>query len=125
MLKFLKLDISDNLQSTLNLHEIEWLMQQPNTTFDRMPPILDCITGMEIMVVQNLNKTDHIVHGTQGTLYAILFPNNTEFTEMTDMDIQMDVRVPNKDPTYLLITVKNPKFKPWHGLPENVYPICK
>jgi len=96
-------------------------MQQPNTTFVRMPPILDCIIGMNIMIIQNINKHDKIVHGTIGTLYSLLFDPDTIFIVSTDECTGLQIRTPNKLPRYLLIEVEKPSFEPW--LPANVYPI--
>jgi len=100
-------------------------MQQPNTTFERMPPILDCIIGMHIMIIQNINKNDKIVHGTIGTLYSILFDPDTLFIVSTDESTGLQIRTPNKLPRYLLIELDKPSFAPWPGLPCNVYPIGK
>ena len=91
--------------------------------FDRIPPILDCIVGMNILITQNVNKNDQIIHGTIGKLYSILFERDTTFKCVTDKNSGVKVRIPNKKNLYLLIEVTNPKFEPWEGLLNNVYPI--
>ncbi len=97
--------------------EYEWLMKQPNSLYDRLPAILDFIIVMNIMVVQNINKSDHIIHGTYGRLEAVLFDESTIFKPVTDKYSKMKVRVPNKPPIYLLIQINNPTHKTWPNLP--------
>ena len=103
--------------------EYEWLMKQPNSLYDRLPAILDCIIGMNIMVVQNINKPDHIIHGTYGRLEAVLFEESTIFKVVIDKYSKMKVRVPNKPPLYLLIQIEQPTHKAWPNLSRDIYPI--
>ncbi len=57
--------------------EIKYLVQQPNSNFERMPAILDCVIGLDIMNIQSINKYDGIVHGITGKLNKIIFDTIT------------------------------------------------
>jgi hypothetical protein len=42
---------------------------------------------------------------------------------MLDKSSDMQVRIPNKRPLFVLIQVDNPKHTPWPNLPNDVHPI--
>ena len=125
LIYYLLTDFQSQLQDDITVTEIDWLMKQPNTSYERLPPILDCIIGMDIIVTQNINKLDHVVHGTIGKLYSIIYQKNTTFTIFHDKTSDVKVNIPNKKPLYLLIQFEKPYHEPCDSLSVNVYPIGK
>ena len=69
--------------STLTPEAISRLMTSPDSDFARLPPFIDYIIGMPVMVTHNISKQDGIVNGTASQLHSIAFPEGTDLLLIT------------------------------------------
>ena len=75
------------------------------------------------MITHNINKLHYVIHGKIGKLYGIIFQENTTFEIHTDKSSNMKVKIPSKQPLYLLVKLTTTYHDTCPTLPANIYPI--
>ena len=63
-------------------------------------------------------------NGTTGTVYGMQFPPGTTFEVKYDVHGVAVYVEPSRTIQYLLLKIDNPKFPPFTGLPDGVYPLA-
>jgi hypothetical protein len=107
----------------LQKNDIAFIMTQPESKTSLLPPFLDCIIGMPVMVTKNICKRNGIINGTIGTLLDIIFYPNTPFKTIKDQTTGLRLISLGQQPQMILLKLKtNLKF-PFENLPPDVFPI--
>ena len=88
---------------------------------EKLPGMLPLISGMPLVVKHNLATELGVCNGTLCTLATIVFPagsepDNTQSTTAEEHFL-------TKQPSYLIVNVPNPKFKPFPGLLPGQFPL--
>ena len=90
---------------------------------DRIAGMIPLVSGMPLVIKNNLATELGVCNGTLCTLDSIVFQDGTEPDDIHSDSAESEVLFLTKQPAYLIVNIPNPKFKPFPGLLPGQFPL--